>query len=69
VLSFLKQAKILNRERGFVDPRYRQRNWVEMKLLEIMDLVWEHDSEKRPDIFTVVESLRDIAINATEKYR
>ena len=51
----------MNGTRGFVDPRYRKRSALEARLLEIMDMCWEHDGHSRVDIFTVVEALRELA--------
>ena len=46
--------------RPYVDPRFRSRSYVESKLVEIMELCWEHERTKRIDIFSVVNFLRDI---------
>jgi hypothetical protein len=57
------QEKILQLERPYIDPRYFSGNndtFVERKLIEIMELMWEHDPKKRPTIFEVVDLLTDL---------
>lgn len=50
----------MNGTRGFIDPRYRERIFLETRLLEIMDQCWEHDGDERVDIFAVVKSLNKL---------
>jgi serine/threonine protein kinase len=53
------QEKLLQKERTYVDPRWRTKSFAEYKLVEIMEQTWEHDPEKRISIFEVVRFLRE----------
>ena len=53
------QHKLLNRERTYVDPRWRTRSFIEGKLVEIMERTWEHDPNSRISIFEVVDFLKE----------
>jgi hypothetical protein len=64
-LSNAKKAKINNTERAFIDPRYRTRSYIEGKLVEILEQCWEHDPERRVDMFQVVSFLREVKRTAT----
>ena len=50
----------MNGRRPYVDPRLRTRSYIESKLIEIMELCWEHERKKRIDIFSVVKLLHDV---------
>ena len=52
------QAKVLQQERPFIDPRYRTRSFIERRLIEVMEAMWAHDPAQRPTIFAVVQHLR-----------
>lgn len=55
------QEKILTqRELPFVDDRYRQRSYIEMKLVELMEQAWAYRPEDRPSIFYMVKFLNDV---------
>ena len=54
------QKKLLKGERAFIDPRYRKRSYIESKLVQVMELTWEHDPKKRVSIFEVVKFLRSV---------
>jgi hypothetical protein len=53
------QEKLIQRERTYVDPRWRTRSFAEGKLVEIMEQTWEYNPSKRISIFEVVQFLRD----------
>jgi hypothetical protein len=55
VIKLVKQ-----RVRPYVDPRWRSRSYIEGQFVEIMEKMWRHSPEERPDIFTVVEFLKDV---------
>jgi hypothetical protein len=55
VIKLVKQ-----RVRPYVDPRWRSRSYIENQFVEIMEKMWRHSPEERPDIFTVVEFLKDV---------
>ncbi len=57
---------VANHERGFLDPRYRERNSIETKLIALMDRMWAQEPKDRPDIFTVVNFLRNVKKQATD---
>jgi hypothetical protein len=44
-----------------MDPSYGNQSLVNKELIEIMELCWEHDGDKRVEIFTIVERLRKLA--------
>jgi len=45
--------------KGYIDPRYRTRSYVEGRIAEAIDLCWEYDPDKRIDIKALVKLLRD----------
>jgi hypothetical protein len=57
---------VKRRKRPYVDPRWRERSYIEKQLVEIMMKMWRHIPEERPDIFTVVEFLKDAKRHAME---
>jgi hypothetical protein len=55
------QKKVINGTRAYVDPRWRQRSYIETKLVDVMEQCWVHyKHKKRIDIFQVVKLLREI---------
>jgi hypothetical protein len=54
------QKLVVDGKRAQLDPRWKQRSFIENNLVELMEQCWEHDPKKRPDIFTVIQQLRDI---------
>jgi serine/threonine protein kinase len=57
----IAKSKLLDeRERPFVDPRYRKRSDIEGGLVKIMEQCWEWDPQKRVSIFGVVKQLYDL---------
>jgi hypothetical protein len=53
------QQRLMNGEKAYIDPRYKERSLAESKLVYIIDLCHEFEPEKRPSIFEVVEFLRE----------
>lgn len=54
------QAKVLDRERPYIDERLRQRGYIERSLIEIMERMWKHKPKNRPSIFEVVAFLTHV---------
>ena len=54
------QRKILQEERPYIDDRYREGSYIEHKLVEIMERMWEFKPQDRPSIFEVVEFLHHV---------
>lgn len=50
---------VKKRKRPYIDPRWSERSYIEKQFVEIMVKMWRHSPEERPDIFTVVEFLKD----------
>jgi hypothetical protein len=55
------QQLVIDGKRAFVDPRWKERSVIESKLVDVMEQCWEHDPEKRIDIFTVIQLLQKIS--------
>jgi serine/threonine protein kinase len=55
------QHMIIDGKRAFVDPRWKEKSSIESNLVDVMEKCWEHDPEKRIDIFTVIQLLRNIS--------
>jgi serine/threonine protein kinase len=53
------QHRLMDGEKAYIDPRYKERSLAEAKLVYIIDQCHEFDPEKRPSIFEVVEFLRE----------
>jgi len=43
----------------YIDPRFRRRSFIEKRLVEIMERCHKVEPGERPDIFTIVEFLRE----------
>jgi hypothetical protein len=54
------QTEILRGERPYIDERFRNRSYIERKLVEIMERMWEEKGEDRPSIFEVVAFLTEV---------
>jgi hypothetical protein len=61
------QKRIAGGERAFVDPRWKERSYIESQLVEVMEQCWEQDPTKRLDIFAVVTLLRGILEEAEKR--
>jgi len=62
----LMHSKVASGEIAFIDPRYKTRSYAEKKLVEIMEKCWKFDPDERPEIFEVVQYLRN-AIRENDK--
>jgi hypothetical protein len=58
---------VANHERTFFDPRYRTRNSIETQLIALMEHMWAQEPEDRPDIFAVINFLRNVKKEETGK--
>lgn len=54
------QEKVIAGERAFVDPRWKQRSFIESELVDLMQKCWIQDVNERIDIFEAVKELRRI---------
>eukprot|EP00536_Pseudo-nitzschia_multiseries_P002046 jgi/Psemu1/283451/fgenesh1_pg.27_\ len=54
------QKKVINGTRAFIDPRWKERSFIESKLVEVMERCWLDDPNERMDIFQAVKRLREI---------
>ena len=54
------QKKVLEGETAYLDPRYRDRNYIQDKLIEMMERCWAFSPDDRPDAFEIVRFLRDV---------
>lgn len=62
------QKRIKAGETAEIDPRYLARSFAEKKPAEIIPLCWVFDPDKRPDIFTIRDMLRQASFqNKKEK--
>lgn len=56
----LKES-IINGKRPSIDRRYRQRSYIERRLIKVMERMWADDPADRPEIFEVVQFLKETA--------
>ena len=54
------QKKVIKGDRAFIDPRWRERSFIESKLVDLMEKCWIRDTNERIDIFDAVKELREI---------
>ncbi len=47
-------------KRAYIDPRWKERSYIEAKLVELMEKCWIEDVYERIDIFGAVKELREI---------
>uniref|UniRef100_A0A7S3PTU5 Protein kinase domain-containing protein n=1 Tax=Chaetoceros debilis TaxID=122233 RepID=A0A7S3PTU5_9STRA len=52
------EKKILDGEKPYLDPRYKGRDWIQDRLILIMERCWEFEPDERVDIFEIVSFLR-----------
>lgn len=50
---------VINGETAYLDPRYRNRNFIQDNLIRIMELSWTYDVDERPEIFELLKLLRE----------
>jgi serine/threonine protein kinase len=54
------QKELIKGELAYVDPRWKERTFIETKLVELMEKCWVYDPKERIDIFETVKQLREI---------
>lgn len=54
-----KMEKIKVGELPYVDPRYRNRNYIQDRLITLMEQCWKFNPDERIDIFSTVAYLRE----------
>jgi len=54
------QKDVIKGNRAFIDPRWKERSFIESKMVEVMEKCWIGDINERIDIFGAVKELRDI---------
>jgi hypothetical protein len=61
--------KITNSERSHIDKQYFGNNntFIERKMIEIMELMWDHNPKDRPTIFEVIAFLTNVQDNFREQ--
>lgn len=47
-------------KRPYIDERFRNRNYVDGKLVEITERMWATNAKDRPTIFEVVDFLSEV---------
>jgi len=62
-----KQKALMKGEIAYVDPRYKGKNYVQDRLIEIMLRCWKLKPEDRADIFEIVAFLRETLDGAKKK--
>lgn len=55
--EFIQNLLIENKEKPFIDPRYRNRSIIEAGLVKVMEKAWEWDLDKRESIFEMLQQL------------
>jgi serine/threonine protein kinase len=55
----VKQKKLVNGEIAYLDPRYKGRNYMLDRLIDLMYRCWIYEPDDRVDIFEAVSFLRD----------
>ena len=53
------QDMIVKGETAYLDPRYRGKNYIHDKLIEVMEQCWIYKPDERIDIFGVITILRN----------
>jgi len=54
------QKNVIGGKRAYIDPRWRERSFIESKLVDLMEKCWIEDTDERIDIFGAVKELRKI---------
>ena len=54
------QKDVIKGNRAFIDPRWKERSFIESKMVEVMEKCWIGDINERIDIFGAVKELREI---------
>lgn len=53
------QEALIDGKLPYIDPRWKQRSYVERRLVELMEKCWAYNPDDRVDIFYAVEFLRE----------
>jgi hypothetical protein len=61
-----KIEKIKAGKLPYIDPRYRDRNYIQDRLIYVMEQCWKFEPDERADIFWVVKYLRETKQQATK---
>jgi Protein tyrosine and serine/threonine kinase len=61
------QKFVIDGKRAFVDPRWKERSYIESKLVDVMEQCWEHNPNNRIDIFTVIQLLQEIQVESNKQ--
>jgi len=54
------KKKVIGGTRAFIDPRWKERSFIESKMVDVMEQCWIEEPDKRMDIFAAAKALRDI---------
>ena len=54
------QKKLIDGENAFIDPRYKERSFIERKLVELVEKCWIYDPAERISIFEAVDYLKEV---------
>ncbi len=52
--------KLIDGTRAYIDPRWKERSYIEAKMMELTEKCWIADVDERIDIFGAVKGLRAI---------
>jgi Protein tyrosine and serine/threonine kinase len=61
------QKFVIDGKRAFVDSRWKERSYIESKLVDVMEQCWEHNPNNRIDIFTVIQLLQEIQVESNKQ--
>lgn len=53
------QEKLTDGDLPYIDPRWKERSYIERRLVELMEKCWIFDPDERVDIFFAVEFLKE----------
>lgn len=53
------QDELIDGKLPYIDPRWKERSYIERRLVELMEKCWVYDPDERVDIFYAVDFLKD----------
>jgi hypothetical protein len=53
------QEVLIDGKLPYIDPRWKERSYIERRLVELMEKCWIYNPDDRIDIFYAVEFLRE----------
>ena len=53
------QDELIDGKLPYVDPRWKERSYIERRLVELMEKCWVYDPDERADIFYAVNHLKE----------